>query len=143
MILVSQDRKISPERKSSDELFGIGWDPQCELLTKSDPVAILRRNAVALDVDDEALSLVAACQETNEMIVAGLGDRFAEATRPPQAQTVAIRHFRDVGHVVEVRTHDRPALGGRYATTAGAPTSTERAREIPLDVISNSIGSGW
>jgi hypothetical protein len=83
MILVRQDWKVSPQRQSPNELLGIVWNPQSEALPKADPVAILRWNAVALDVDYEALSLVAACQEANEMIVAKLRDRFAEATRSP------------------------------------------------------------
>ena len=63
-------------------MFAIGWDPQRKALPKADPIGVLRGNAVALDVDDEALSSVAASQETDEMIVAELGDRLAKALRP-------------------------------------------------------------
>jgi hypothetical protein len=143
MILVAQNRKVSPEGKRSDELFGISRHPERQALAKADAIGILRRNPVALEIDDEALSFVAACHQADEMIVAGLGDRFAKAPRFLKAQTVTIRHFLDVRYVVEVGTHDRPALGGRNETIAGAPTSTERDHEIPLDAISNSIGSGW
>ncbi len=97
---------------------------------------------MAFDVDDKALCFAATCQELDESIVLRLAYRFAKATRPVKTQGATVRQFIDERQVVELFPHDRPALGGRYATTAGAPTSTERDHEIPLGEISNSIGSG-
>jgi hypothetical protein len=80
-----------PQRQSPNQLLGIGWNPQSEALAKTDPVGILGGNAVAFDLDDQALSFVPACHEPYEAIVARLEDGLAKATRPPEAQTATVR----------------------------------------------------
>ena len=85
MILMRQDRKVSPQRQSPNELLGIGWNPQSETLSKTDPVGILGGNAVAFDLDNQALSFVPARHEPYEAIVGGLEDGLAKATRSPEA----------------------------------------------------------